>query len=466
MVIRNLTKKLPYPIRQSLKYIYGAIPLPVRYGKLFRDTYKFLQKSQWWSREKLEDYQIQQLKKLLNHAYEYVPYYRRIFDERGLKPKHIQTFSDLKHLPYLTKNDLKQNFKDLIASNINVICLKMVNTSGTSGKPLQFYWHDHEVQKEWAFTCHHWSHVGYKPGDPLIQLRGAIIEGDKPFHYDPIARVLRLSPRIDSKKVVNSYIEKIQSCRARFLHGYPSIIGHFALMIKQYNLAIKFNLKAVLFTSENIYQWQRQIAEEIFGCRVFGFYGMTEHVVTAGECEKSTNYHCVPQYGITEIDPVSNEIIGTGFLNFVNPFIRYKTTDIASQPILTGCSHCGREYFPVFSTVEGRLEDFIITTKGVPISPAVITHPFKAFKTIKDTQIIQTDFDNITLKIVPWDEGITEESKNEMEQLCDGLQKILGIDMNIKTEVVVSIERSKSGKFKWIISDVSKNSLLKGTGKI
>lgn len=84
MSIRNLAKKLPFPIKQGLKYVYGRVPLSIRYGKVFRETYKFLQESQWWSREKLEEYQMKQLEKLLTHSYENVPYYRRIFDERDL----------------------------------------------------------------------------------------------------------------------------------------------------------------------------------------------------------------------------------------------------------------------------------------------------------------------------------------------------------------------------------------------
>ena len=89
MSIRNSAKKLPYPIKQGIKYAYGLIPFSIRYGKVFRDTYEFLQKSQWWSREKLEEYQMQQLAKLLTHSYENIPYYRRVFDERGLKPTRL-----------------------------------------------------------------------------------------------------------------------------------------------------------------------------------------------------------------------------------------------------------------------------------------------------------------------------------------------------------------------------------------
>ena len=86
---KDLAKNLPYPPRHGLKYVYGAIPLPIRYGKVFRDTYAFLQESQWWSRERLEEYQLQQLSTLLQHAYENVPYYRRVFDKNRIGTKRI-----------------------------------------------------------------------------------------------------------------------------------------------------------------------------------------------------------------------------------------------------------------------------------------------------------------------------------------------------------------------------------------
>jgi len=68
MSIRTIVKKLPYPLKEGLKYIYSTIPPRFRYGKVFWDTYNFLQKSQWWSGENLEEYQMQQLSKLLYHA--------------------------------------------------------------------------------------------------------------------------------------------------------------------------------------------------------------------------------------------------------------------------------------------------------------------------------------------------------------------------------------------------------------
>jgi len=461
MTLREVVKRLPYPVRQGIRYVYGTLPPRIRYGRVFWETYNFLQESQWWSKEKLEEYQMQQLSKLLNHAYENVPYYRRVFDERGLKPKDIQDFSDLRKLPYLNKDTFKARTEELLARNFDPSKLPTSHTSGTTGKPLQFFEDPFTGQKEMAFICHQWSRIGYKPGDLRVELRGPV-NRDKPVYYDPASKVLRLSPLIDSKEKAIYYLKKIQNTGAKFLHGYPGAITSFAYAIKRYRLTVPFKLRAILFASEAIYDWERELVQEVFNCRVFSHYGMAEKVVLAAECEHSHQYHCIPQYGITEIDPDTHEIIGTGFLNYANPFIRYRTTDIASIPISSKCKKCGRNYYPVFAKVEGRLEDFIITPEGALIAPAVITHPFKDLKTIKDTQVVQESPDRVTIRAVPWEKGDLQLFETELTRLCQDLQEILGVSMQVKGEMTEEIKRPKSGKFKWIRSEVSRDSLEKG----
>ena len=462
---KTIRASVPLSIRKRLYNIRGLIPVRFRFGRVFWETYDFLNRSQWWDRGKLEEYQIKELSRLLKHAYQNVPYYRKIFDELGLKPGDIQSYADLRKLPCLTKDAFKQNFDKLIATNVNRDDLFADHTSGTTGKPLQFYEDDSTRQKELAFVRHHWARVGFRPGDALIGLRGAIIEAKKRFEYDRFSNILRLSPLIETKEVAHYYLQQINQFGASFMHGYPSAIGLFGIMIKRFGLPVPFKLKAILFTSEIVYPWERQIAEEVFNCRVLSHYGMAENAVAAGECEGTHHYHCVPQYGLTEIDPDTNEIIGTSFLNYVNPFIRYRTSDVGSQPVYSGCEKCGRQYFPILSVIEGRTEDFIITTSEIPISPAIITHPFKDFKMIKGTQLIQKSIDHIKLRILPWDGCEPEKLESELKELCRSLKGILGSDMIIESEIVDHIPILMSGKYKWIISEVSRDIMRKGLEK-
>lgn len=456
--MRNLIRKSPPWIKQPIKYVYGLIPYEKRLGKVFWDIYNFLQESQWWSKEKLEEYQMRELEKLLKHSYENVPYYRRVFDEKGLKSKDIQDFNDLKKLPYLTKDEFKKNFEkgEIIVKNINLSKLSMSHTSGTTGKPLQFYQNKDMGAKEWAFICHQWSRVGYKPGDKRIEIRGAVNK-KKPIILDKLGNILRFSPIIENKEKAKLYLKKIEEFKAEFLHGYPGAIASFAFLIKQYKLKINFELKAILFASEIAYEWEREIVKQVFNCRIFDFYGSSERVVLAAECEKTQIYHCLPQYGITEFDSQTKEIIATGFLNTVNPFIRYKMTDVALNPRFEPCQECSRNYYPIFDGIEGRLEDFIVTPEGSLIAPAIITHPFKDLKTIKNTQIIQKSTENIFLRIVPLENINRDLLNKEIQFLSQELKKIIGEKINIIPEVVNEIELSPLGKFKWIISEISKN---------
>lgn len=114
-------------------------------------------------------------------------------------------------------------------------------------------------------------------------------------------------------------------------------------------------------------------------------------------------------------------------------------------------------YYPIFDSTEGRLEDFIVTQEGALIPPAIVTHSFKDLKSIKNTQIIQETPDKIILRVVP----VEDVNKNYMDKviryLSQELKIIIGEKIKIIPEVVNEIVLSPSGKFKWIILDISKD---------
>jgi len=452
MRLRVIAKKLPKPVKLTLKTAYGAIPPRLRLGRAFWETYRFLQESQWWDAARLQEYQMRELQRLLVHCYENVPYYRRVFDERGLKPSQIQSPSDLRQLPYLRKEQIRKEPQAFLARNRRLERLEYRYTTGTSGQPLQFPVDTEELDREWAFAFHQWSRVGYVPGDARAEVRGQHITGPKPYEWDPVIRVLRLSPVMKEKAVVQLYLDTIRSSGIKFLYGYPSALTHFASLVKKYGLYADLGLAAILFASETLYPWQRVLAEEVFGCRSCSFYGLAEHVAIAGECESSHAYHCTPQYGITEVDPKTGEITATGFLNHAHPFIRYKTADIATLPTADGCPKCGRNYFPVLPDVEGRLQDFVVTPEGVSLGACVLTFPFKQRRAIGRVQIVQEAFDRVILRAAPVGDDAAGPFKTELAEAHAGLQRILGEGVAIRNEMIPPEECVGQGKLRFIVS--------------
>lgn len=462
MDLKRIAKSLPYPLQKSMKYVYSLVPVRLRYGKVFWETYNFLQKSQWWSKEKLEEYQMEQLSKLLNHAYKNVPYYRRMFDERELKPKDIQCLEDLRKLPYLTKEIVRNNLDDLIAQNISEKEMEYVATGGTTGIPLGFYIEKKTNLMRMAFEWREWNWMGYKFGDRCVVLRGNVVkrqENGRPawWEYDKENNYLILSTYDMTDENLPKYAQKIEEFKPKIIRGYPSALDILACFIKENNFKINRlgNIKAISTSSENLYPVQRELIEEVFRCPIFDKYGNCEQVTILGECEKHEGYHDFMEYSYTEIldkegNPVIKEgqigeIVSTGFTDYVVPFIRYKTEDLVSYTAHK-CS-CGRLH-PLVKKIEGRWwQEMIVARDSNLISMTALNMHSDIFDNVKQFQFYQDTPGRVTLKIIKKDTYTEKDTKYIIQEL----QKKIKNQVKIEIEFVGNIPLTGRGKYRFLI---------------
>ncbi|MFC1963382.1 hypothetical protein ACFLVL_02035 [Chloroflexota bacterium] len=148
-------------------------------------TLKYLREmedTQWWSPEQLHELQNRKLRALIQHVYENVPYYHRIFEERRLNANDIQTVEDLQKLPILTKNDIRQNQSDLVAKDTSKRKSVLTTTSGSTGEPLAFYTDMDAISINWAGIFRGWEWAGYRLGDKRATLAGSSLVPDAPPH--------------------------------------------------------------------------------------------------------------------------------------------------------------------------------------------------------------------------------------------------------------------------------------------
>ena len=93
-------------------------PVVERYqGTTIQANINYLEKTQWLSKSEIEELQNKKLRALLRHAYDNVPYYRKVFNDHGIYPDDIKTRQDLPRIPILTKEIIRKNLPDLIAKN-------------------------------------------------------------------------------------------------------------------------------------------------------------------------------------------------------------------------------------------------------------------------------------------------------------------------------------------------------------
>jgi phenylacetate-CoA ligase len=428
------------------------------YGPVFREYQERLEEMQWWSREELEAWQLERLQKLIAYAYENVPAYRQLYDKAGVRPSDIRTLSDLVKLPIVTKRQIRTHRDAFIARNAKQLKPIELNTSGTTGTPFQFY-SDHATESiEWALWWRHKSWGGGRLWEPMISLGGKIVvplsQKRPPFwRFNRAEGTMWLSTFHMTPENLDLYIEQVRKSGIQLLRGYPSNLYIFAQHLAKRN--VKLPMRAVFSGSEPLFEYVRDLVEDRFCCKVFDWYGVSERVVTAGQCDRHDGYHIHMENCLVEIlqdeEPVGpgqfGEVVGTCLSNYTMPFIRYRTGDMSawySEP----CS-CGRG-LPAITQVQTKWEDILTTADGRFISPSVLTHPFKPVRGVEKSQIIQEEPNRIVVRVVV----NNAFDATQQELLVHGFLERLGKETHIEVQPVADIPKGPSGKYRWVISKV------------
>jgi len=451
------------PVSGRFSYTVEGLLYVLNY-KVFKETYDFLQKSQWWSEDQIKVYQLNQLSKLLEHAYKNVPYYQKIFDIHGLKPKSIKSFEDLQKIPFLTKEIVQEKLNDLKATNYPDYKFSYLTTGGSAGIPLGFYEEKSiSYAKELAYYNISLSRVDCNIKDKTVILRGEIFpRGDKGKFWKRFIfnRILVLSSYHLTDKNLPIYINKIQKFKPKQIIAYPSSITLLARFMKKNNYDPFKTLKVIVCGAETLYDWQRNLLEGFFKCRVFESYGHAEQAVHAGACEKSNYFHFFPEYGIVELlDKNGNavkkenelgEIVATGFKNYLFPFIRYRTGDLGVYTYKK-CS-CGRKY-PMVKKIQGRIQEFIVTKNNRLISMTAINMHSEAFDNVKQFQFHQGKKGQVVLNVIKK----SDYTEKDTEKIKLELGKKLGDDADLEIKFVDEIPRTDRGKHRFLVQKLSVN---------
>jgi len=204
---------------------------------------------------------------------------------------------------------------------------------------------------------------------------------------------------------------------------------------------------------------REQYIEEVFQCKVFNHYGSREVGPIASECSAHDGLHIMMEHVLVEVinekgEPCKpgeeGEIVVTSLSNYAMPLIRYKIGDIGIMQEYSPCS-CGCNY-PKLQKVIGRTTDLFLNTKGEKIDGEYFTHLFYFRDWIEKFQFIQEDIDDITVKIVKK----ANPPQKELKEIEEKIKLVMGDRCKINYEFVDDIPKTKTGKFLYTISKITK----------
>ncbi|MDD5625827.1 MAG: phenylacetate--CoA ligase family protein [Patescibacteria group bacterium] len=426
--------------------------------EVLRYYYNF-QKTQWQPYKLLKNHQEVQLKKLIDFSYKNVPYYTKLLDKMGIKPSDIATIKDLEKLPVLTKETIKENWQDFIPKNINELKHLGGSTGGSTGASLKYRMSKEDYEKGVALLYRWWGYGGYKLSNKVAIIAGSSLvptskSESKKKIQDFFFNFRHYSSFEMSQKNLFKYFDNINEWKPGFIMGYASSIYLFAQFIQDNNLKLNFKPKAILTTSEKLFDKQRIFIESIFNAKIFDGYGLNDGGVTAFECEKHCGMHIDMERSILEVvddrgEQIINQqgkILATSLYNYALPFIRYDTGDLG---IISDkkCS-CGRGT-PLLKEISGRITDFL-KINNIIIGSPVLTVLMGKFD-INQYQIIQDHPTSITIKIV---KGKTYNEKSDEEFIKKSFYSHVG-EFDIIFEYANSIPIAEGKKYKFIINNLT-----------
>ena len=332
-------------------------------------------------REELEVLQLRRLQALVERVYHLVPFYRQRLDEVGFKPEHLRTLADLEHLPFTTKQDIRDNYPfGMFAVPMEQV-VRIHASSGTTGKSTPVGYTARDVEMWGELIARVLAAGGVHRGDIVHVAYGyGLFTGGLGFHYG----VERLGAAVIpvSGGQTRRQIMLIQDFAPNVICCTPSFALYLAEVGREMGIDFKdTQLRVGFFGAEPWSEAMRQEIEDRLHLDALDIYGLSE-VLGPGvgvEClEAKSGLHLFEDHFIPEvIDPVSlkplptgdtGELVFTTLTKEAFPLIRYRTRDVTTLDY-TPCI-CGRTMARM-SRIKGRSDDMLII-RGVNVFPSQI----------------------------------------------------------------------------------------------
>ena len=449
MTYTNFVKNVYFPLTQRIK------------GQSVLNYLLFLEKTQNYSLQQMQDLQWIRLMTILKHTAENIPYYRD-----RISSKDVKSYEDFLKIPFLTKSDIQTNKKKLL--NPNHKGRKWIGrTSGSTGLAIQFFVDNNYCSYDWAsrWRARRWFDVNI--GDREVALWGRPIHSKFARWWGGVKarlqNMLLLSAFDLTEENLDFYWEKIKKFQPSFLYGYSTVLTRLAQFIKEKEVSAEdLQVKAIFATGETLYQSSRKLLKSVFNCPVAIEYGCSEVGGFAYECPEGGLHISAENVFVEFLDekgqPVkpgeTGEVVVTGLTNFYMPFIRYKIGDLGS--LKDEICPCGRG-LPLMELDTSKLEDVILTSKGKVFSSKLFDYinlalMAKNIKGIRQFKVYQKSIDMFYVEVIK----DTEFSNKAVEFFLQKMKEFVGENIKINIKFVSRIPREKTGKLRYFVSEIDR----------
>ena len=413
-----------------------------------------LRRNQWLKSSEIQEIQRKRLRAIIDYAYHNIEFYHEKFNAAGVKPDDIRTVEDLPKLPVTTKSEIREGFRrgSILRKGLDLSKCKLARTSGSSGDPIPVVYDKKAEDFQKAVAVRSFMEAGGRFFDKWAMITSPQRAAVKKRWFQHFRL---LSPTFLSLfDPVDTQVSMLRKIKPDVIEGYSSSIWLIAKAVRDKGIN-DIKPRVVIGTAEVLSSDIRSFIDETFGLKMYDQFGGVEIGRSAWECEQHNGYHM-------DIDALAMEFVRnnehvavgeqgrllyTSLFNYAMPLIRYDVGDVcvSSDEICP----CGRG-LPLMKHIEGRVDDFIMTPNGRIFSPIIWTIIMRAIPGIAKYRIVQKTKGDFIVQLVR-DEKYSSET---IDQVNDGITKVIGDDVAIKIELMEEIPKDKTGKLRSVVSEV------------
>ena len=395
----------------------------------------FDEKMETMTRAQIEALQQERLQATVQHCMN-SPFYRKRFEEAGLKLEDIKTLDDIRRIPFTTKQDLRDTYPFGMASVPLRECTRLHSSSGTTGTPTVIL-HTQKDLEEWAAQVARnlWM-VGLRPDDVFQNSSGyGMFTGGLGFQYGAERLGMLTIPAAAGNSI--RQIKFITDFGTTALHAVPSYVTRLYEVMKSMGVNPRRDtrLKVLAIGAEPHSEEQRRRIEEMMGVKAYNSFGMSEMCGpgVGFECQEQNGLHFWEDYYIVEIvdpetlEPVPDgevgELVLTSLCREAMPLLRYRTRDLTR--VLGRTCPCGRNHVRI-DRMRGRSDDMMVL-RGVNIFPIQIEKILMTFPELASNYLITltTDEDNDNMTVEVELEELFTDDYRRLQNLTNRIQRAL-----------------------------------------
>lgn len=395
----------------------------------------FDEKMETMTRVQIEALQLERLQATVQHCMN-SSFYRKRFEEAGLKPEDIKTLEDIRRIPFTTKQDLRDTYPFGMASVPLRECTRLHSSSGTTGTPTVIL-HTQKDLEEWAAQVARnlWM-VGLRPDDVFQNSSGyGMFTGGLGFQYGAERLGMLTIPAAAGNSI--RQIKFITDFGTTALHAVPSYVTRLYEVMQSMGVDPRRDtrLKVLAIGAEPHSEEQRRRIEEMMGVKAYNSFGMSEMCGpgVGFECQEQNGLHFWEDYYIVEIvdpetlEPVPDgevgELVLTSLCREAMPLLRYRTRDLTR--VLGRTCPCGRNHVRI-DRMRGRSDDMMVL-RGVNIFPIQIEKILMTFPELASNYLITltTDEDNDNMTVEVELEELFTDDYRRLQNLTNRIQRAL-----------------------------------------